>query len=85
MKTFVYVVLDKLAGAYGTPFVMQNDAIASRDFAFACKQPESSLSRHPADYSLWCIASYDDNSGIIEPLEKMRYIADAINFTTLEA
>jgi len=85
MITQIYVVLDKLAGAYGSPFVMQNDSIAVRDFAFACRQPESSLSRHPEDYSLWCIGAFDDNSGRIAPLEKMRHVGDAINFTSQEA
>jgi len=85
MITNLYVVLDKLAGVYGSPFVMQNDSIALRDFGFACRQPESSLSRHPEDYSLWCIATFDDNSAQIEPLEKMRHVGDAINFFHQEA
>lgn len=54
-----------------------NDASAVRNFEHACKAPDSLMASHPADYSLWRLATYDTDSGVISPESAPVQLADA--------
>ena len=62
----VYSVFDKKLGNYATPFFMKNHGLAVRAFGDLVTDPSTTVSRHPEDYSLYCLGAFDADSE--EPL-----------------
>ena len=73
-----YSVFDNKAISYKPPFTAVNDAVAQRLFTEACFDTETQVSRHPNDYALYRLGSYDPISGIIKPEEMPIQIITAI-------
>lgn len=69
MKFGMYAVYDQVAKLYKTPFIFPNDATAQRAFAGEVNRENSEISSNPADYTLVRIAEFDDNEGIVVPLD----------------
>ncbi len=75
----IYSVFDEKANAYALPYFIASEGLALRAFSDACNDKNTSLNKHPVDYTLWCLGEYDDNSGAIIS-EKPRYVAKAVDF-----
>ena len=69
MKFNFYAVYDSATCAYMRPFAFQTDGQALRGFADEAVRADSEISKHPEDYSLYRIASFDDNTGKMEGCE----------------
>ena len=69
MQMNIYAVYDKAVSAYMRPFVMQTDGQAMRMFGDEATNAESAISKHPEDYALFRLASFEDSSGEITPQE----------------
>lgn len=69
MKMNFYSVFDSATNAYMRPFVMQSDGQAIRGFTDESVRADSEMAKHPEDYSLFRIGSFDDNDGILEGCE----------------
>lgn len=54
-----------------------NDASAIRNFEHAVRQPDSLLRSHSADYALWKLGTYDNETGSIVALFPIEQLADA--------
>lgn len=68
MKLNVYSLYDRAAMTYGHPFYALNDAVAIRIFYDSLLRPEGKmLQKHPDDFELRHIASFDDEKGSFEP------------------
>lgn len=68
MKFGMYSIRDVLTG-FMSPVLEQNDASAMRNFRVACEQPGSSLMfNRPGDFSLYRIAEFDSDSGVLVPV-----------------
>lgn len=65
MKTFA--IYDSKAEAYLTPFFQKTAGLAIRAFQQAANDAQHDFSRFAADYTLFEIASYDENTGVITP------------------
>lgn len=63
MKLFVYAVHDVKAGTFMTPFFMQSNGAAIRSFFDAVKDTNHPISKHPEDYTLFHVGTWDDDSG----------------------
>lgn len=66
MKTNVYSVFDSKAAVYGTPFFMPNDNMAIRAFSDLVNGPENMISKHPEDFSLFVVGTFDDQLAKLE-------------------
>lgn len=75
MKFGLYCIKDAKTG-FMTPVVEQNDAAALRNFSHAVNQPESIMHDCPNDFSLFRVADFDTDAGIINSLIPM-LVADA--------
>lgn len=76
MKYRLYAVQDALSG-FMTPVLEQNDAIAVRNFRMACDSSNSSSSLmtwNPVDFSLYHVADYDSDTGIVTPIVPIELI-----------
>lgn len=58
-----YAVFDVKAGAFLAPFFMPHDGQAIRTFSDAVQNPQTGFSKHPEDYSLHRLSTFDDASG----------------------
>ncbi len=65
MKIQIYAIHDAKAQSYLQPFFLHNNDMAKRSFMDATINPESQFCKHPLDYSLFRIGTYDDETSII--------------------
>jgi len=73
----IYSIFDTAAGAYMRPFFLQSDGQATRMFSDIATDPEHEVGKHPEDYTLVSIGTFNDNNGDIEPF-KVTAIATAL-------
>lgn len=66
MITKMYVIYDSKAEIYNQPFHFINDGQATRQFSDAVNNPETDFAKHPEDYTLFRIGTYDDSTTKIE-------------------
>lgn len=62
----IYTIFDAKAHAYLPPFYMQNEKVAIRAFKDAVDDPKSNFYRHPEDYTLHCIGTFDDETAQLD-------------------
>lgn len=79
MIKVVCSVFDAKAGLFSNPFYSVNTAVAKRDFFAGCSDPKSGLSRNAEDYSLFQVATFDDESGQFSPIVPPSFISNAIS------
>ncbi|AXH74692.1 MAG: nonstructural protein [Microviridae sp.] len=65
MQKQLFSVRDITADVYASPFTSTNKMTATRDFAHACRDPQSQLSKNPEDFQLFLVGVFDDDLGII--------------------
>lgn len=61
----VYSIFDVAAGAYARPFFVQTDGQAMRAFGDLVKDTSNDVGKHPEDYTLFRIGSYNDSKGLL--------------------
>lgn len=80
MLLSVFSVFDSKAQAYLQPFHAQNGAVASRMVADAVQAPDHMFSKHAADYTLFQIATFDDESGVYTSLPSYVTLGNLLTF-----
>lgn len=70
MSKVIVSLKDTATQVYGTPFVVVSPAQAVRSLRdeVNAKDSTSDIRRHPDDFELYELASYDEESGIVSPL-----------------
>lgn len=77
MHLNAYSVYDNKALVYGVPFFAPTDGAAVRSFRDLANDPNTTVGRHPSDFSLFSVGSYDDAKGTLLPLSPLRHVIDA--------
>lgn len=73
MITKLYATFDKLAKAYNERFFQApNNEVAIRIIQNSQKQ-DRFLNENAKDYSVWCLGTYDNETGEITPKKEMIY------------
>lgn len=80
MKLKVYSVYDEKAKAFNQPFYQNNAGQASRSFGDSVSKPESTVAKHAADFRLYEIGDFDDETGKIVSYEMPIFITSATDF-----
>ncbi|RLA51449.1 MAG: nonstructural protein [Gammaproteobacteria bacterium] len=62
MKHKIFTIFDTKAKAYLPPFFLPEQGMAIRVFADCVNDPNHQFSKHPADYTLFCIGAWADNT-----------------------
>lgn len=78
MKKIILAVYDSKTECYGMPFPADTLAQAVRDFSDAIADTKTMFSKHPEDYSLFELGSYDYGSGTLEPSLAPRRVITAL-------
>lgn len=71
-----YSIYDRKALAYHPPFFQATDGSATRSFADLANDTTTMVGRHPNDYVLFCIGSYDDSKGLLVGMSPVQHVVD---------
>lgn len=65
MKQYVCAVKDNASGLFGRPIFVAKAGQAMRSFSDEVNReaPDNELHRHPEDFDLFCLGTFDDNTG----------------------
>lgn len=72
-----FSVYDEKAQAYNLPFFYPQVGLAYRAFTDMVKNESSVIYRHPEDFSLYHIGSFDDICGKMESFTEPKFVARA--------
>lgn len=75
----IFAVFDKKAVAFANPFFYHQKGQALRGFEDAVNDPQSPLSKHPEDFSLWHIGEWNDITGVITSLQTPVHVEEALS------
>lgn len=76
----VYSVFDEKAVSFMRPFIFTTDGQATRAFSDGVNDSSCHLSKHSEDYSLHCIGTFDEKSGLIVAETPTRLVCRASEF-----
>lgn len=80
----VFSVYDSKGLAYGVPFFMVTVGSAVRAFSDLANDTQTMASRHPSDYVLYEIGSFDDNSGVFTSIVPHIHLGIAADFVSVK-
>jgi hypothetical protein len=69
MLVKMFTVFDSKAEAYLPPFFLNSTGLACRSFTETSNDPNSSICKYAADYTLFEIGTFDDQKGAITQIE----------------
>jgi len=73
-----FAILDVKAAAYGLPFFLDTVGIALRSFSDVCADQRSVISKHPQDYSMYHIGTFDPCSSQLTSLPQPVFVCSAL-------
>lgn len=79
MRQNVYTLFDTKALIFNTPFYAHNHGVARRMCSDLVADANTTVGRHPADYVLYCLGSYQDELGQFELLEIREHVLDIVS------
>lgn len=85
MKQFMYAVQDLKSEVFIYPFFRRSHADAIRFFGDGVRDSKTIFAVHPEDYRLFCLASFDDESGEVISVPTLMFLANATDFTSSSA
>ena len=80
IKKRIFSIYDKKAQVYFNPFYFAYKGEALRGFEEAVKDPQSPMSKFPADYSLYCLGVFNCTTGEVEGFPKPEFVSEALDF-----
>lgn len=78
MKLRAYTIYDNKALIYHPPFYSSTDAQGMRHLSDLANDQQTSIGRHPADYSLYFVGEWDDQSAAFTPITAV-HVSNAID------
>ena len=75
-----FSVYDSKAGFYMAPFFFQSTAEGIRAFFDAANDPQTAISKHPEDYTLFELGAFDDQTGVFTQHEVIIPLGCAAEF-----
>lgn len=79
MQLQMFSIKDTKGEAFGPIFLTRAHGEAERALKDEVTNPQSRINKHPTDFDLWHLGTYDDVTGKIEPLDAPRHIINAEN------
>jgi len=80
MKLKIFVVYDTKAEAYMQPFFMASTGQALRTFEDTVNDTTTTFNKHSADFTLFEIGTFEDDTGSISMYESKTNLGTAIEF-----
>lgn len=79
MKLKVFAVYDTAVGSYMQPFFMQSKGQAIRSWLDAVNDEKTQFNHHPADFTLFELGEYDEDTGTFTNLEAKLPLGTALD------
>lgn len=76
----VFAVYDSAGQAYIPPWYVPTTGLAIRSFTTAANNPDHDFCKHGADYTLFEIGTFDDNTGRIDMYAAYVSLGKALEF-----
>lgn len=83
MKLNIYALFDSQIAAFAQPYFSPTNGSALRAFSDHVNDKNSPVNKHPGDYSVYQLGSYDDQTGEIQPVKPAR-IGTAVEYLNKE-
>lgn len=83
MVVRMYAIFDEKGQMYSSPFCLAHDSQAIRAFGDTACDATSRINKHPDDYRLYWLGTFDDCSGRVEGLSVPEFLVKASEFTTV--
>lgn len=77
MITHAYSVYDRKGLIYNVPFFAISDGAAVRSFSDLVNDRNTTVGRHPLDFVLFRVGSFDDSTGMLIPIVPILHVTDA--------
>lgn len=74
----IFSLYDSKAGAFLRPFFAQNTQVAERALSDAVNNPQETVARHPEDFCLFKLGTFDEESGELVPEAAPEAVRQAI-------
>jgi len=71
-----YSIYDIKADIYHVPNFCHNTAHAKRVYAIEIGKSQTVFHQYPEDFRIFHVASYDDSTGIMKPVEPVHYVCE---------
>lgn len=76
MKMKAIAVRDIKTGLFDPPFFLRHTGDAVRQWSIVTKNPETKYGAHPADFDLYCLGEFDDETGMYESISPVLHLAN---------
>lgn len=83
MKNQIFTIFDQKANAYLTPFFLPTIEMAQRTFGDCANDTEHAFGKHPSDYTLMHIGSFEDATANFELNEPYISLGSALEYLAL--
>lgn len=80
MTLKVFSILDTVANAFNAPFFFPTVGQAVRAFKDLANDPNTAVSRHPADYALYELGTFEDSNGRLVALDVPNRLGRATDY-----
>ena len=80
MELKVFSIRDEKSKVFSRPFFAVSNGIAIRDFSDLALDQQSTVSKHPGDFKLYLVASFDDYSGAFVSCPQPEFLCCASDF-----
>ncbi len=80
MEHKIFTVYDEKAKAFLPPFFLPQIGMGTRVFSDCVNDPTHQFNKHPADYNLYHIGEFDDNSGKIIVMDPRNLLGSGVMF-----
>lgn len=80
----VYSVFDSKAKAFMQPWYAANQFVALRHFVSAVNDPATVFYKHPSDFVLYRLGSFNDETGVLWASDQLLNLGLAATFKTRE-
>jgi hypothetical protein len=78
----LFAIYDSKAESFTNPVYLSSTGLAVRTFSDSVQDPESQFAKHPADYTLFELGTYDDQTAEFNILSTPKSLFIAIEFIT---
>lgn len=74
----MYSMRDMKGEIFHPPFFKKTHGEAERDFKTLVNDDKSMVNKYPEDYDLYYVGEYDDQRGIVVPLDTPQHVTKAV-------
>lgn len=78
----IYSIHDSKADAYLPPFFLHADGMATRSFQDCITDPEHAFGKHPQDYTLFNIGTFNDKTSELEYFSPIKNLGNGVEYIT---